>query len=161
MSDREALDEVERVPVPPGKPQGGMKSDAGRAAYWRMQWESAVGALADLIAENTENYERAEAAEQREADLRRKVAAIEALHRPIRVYDECEHDADHGCDPVEVYDYMGCSESMIGWGCSVCCYDDESPREDCPHGAVHRGVDQSASCPTHAALATEPDGSQS
>lgn len=40
---------------PPGRPQGGMKSEAGRAAYWRMNYESAIGALADLIAENTEN----------------------------------------------------------------------------------------------------------
>lgn len=38
-----------------GRPQGGMKSDAARAAYWRMNYESAIGALADLIAENTEN----------------------------------------------------------------------------------------------------------
>lgn len=43
--------------APPGKPQGGMKSEAGRAAYWRMQWESAIGALADLIAEHTETVE--------------------------------------------------------------------------------------------------------
>jgi hypothetical protein len=40
-----------------GRPQGGFKSDKARAAYWRMQYESAVGALADLIAENTENVE--------------------------------------------------------------------------------------------------------
>ena len=39
--------------APKGRPQGGMKSDAGQAAYWRMQWESAIGALADLIAEPT------------------------------------------------------------------------------------------------------------
>lgn len=38
-----------------GRPQGGMKSAVGRAAYWRMQFESCQGALADLIAENTEN----------------------------------------------------------------------------------------------------------
>lgn len=38
-----------------GRPQGGMKSEAARAAYWRMNYESAIGALADLIAENTEN----------------------------------------------------------------------------------------------------------
>lgn len=40
-----------------GLAQGGMKSEAGKAAYWRMQYESAIGALADLIAENTENVE--------------------------------------------------------------------------------------------------------
>jgi hypothetical protein len=40
-----------------GRPQGGMKSEEGRAAYWRMQWESAIGALADLIAEHTEAVE--------------------------------------------------------------------------------------------------------
>lgn len=40
-----------------GRPQGGMKSDAGQAAYWRMQWESAIGALSDLIAEHTETVD--------------------------------------------------------------------------------------------------------
>jgi hypothetical protein len=43
--------------APTGRPQGGMKSEAGRAAYWRMNYEAAIGALADLIAENTENVE--------------------------------------------------------------------------------------------------------
>jgi hypothetical protein len=43
-----------------GRPQGGMKSEAGQAAYWRMQWESAIGALADLIAEHTETVEELE-----------------------------------------------------------------------------------------------------
>lgn len=38
-----------------GRPQGGMKSEMGRSAYWRMNYESAIQALADLIAENTEN----------------------------------------------------------------------------------------------------------
>jgi len=57
------------VPQPIGRPQGGMKSEMGKAAYWRMQYESAIGALADLIAENTENVEemerlRAQVAEQ-------------------------------------------------------------------------------------------------
>jgi hypothetical protein len=49
-----------------GRPQGGAKSEAGRAAYWRMQYESAIGALADLIAEHTETVETF-------ADLRAKV----------------------------------------------------------------------------------------
>lgn len=49
-----------------GRPQGGMKSEAGQAAYWRMQWESAVGALADLIAEHTQTVEECEASK---ADL--------------------------------------------------------------------------------------------
>ena len=40
---------------PVGRPQGGFKSDRAKAAYWRMQYESVIGALADLIAENTEN----------------------------------------------------------------------------------------------------------
>lgn len=81
------------------------------------------------------------------------LAPIEALHRPIRVYDECEHDEDHGCEPVYVYDYIGCSESVIGWACAACCYDDEYPREDCPHGATHSGIERANSCPTHTALA--------
>ena len=92
-----------------------------------------------------EQAERAEAAEAR-------VAAAAALHRPIRVYEECDHDADHGCEPIEVYDYTGCSESAIGWACATCCYDDEYPIECCPHGADHRGVTEADSCPTRAAL---------
>lgn len=47
----------DQLPQPVGRPQGGMKSEAGRAAYWRMNYESAIQALADLIAENTENVE--------------------------------------------------------------------------------------------------------
>lgn len=52
-----------------GKPQGGMKSEFGKAAYWRMQYESAIGALADLIAENTENVEFARDFYSHNADL--------------------------------------------------------------------------------------------
>lgn len=40
-----------------------MKTEVGRAAYWRMQWESAVGALADLIAEHTETVDALRALE--------------------------------------------------------------------------------------------------
>ena len=54
---------------PAGRPQGGMKSEAGKAAYWRMQYESAIGALADLIAENTENVEFARDFYSHNADL--------------------------------------------------------------------------------------------
>lgn len=46
-----------------------MKSEAGRAAYWRMQYESAIGAMADLIAENTENVEFARDFYAHNADL--------------------------------------------------------------------------------------------
>lgn len=95
--------------------------------------------------------EQARAEGRAEADAA-WVAKVNKLHAPIRVYDECEHDADHGCDPIEVYDYMGCSESVIGWGCPICCYDDEYPREDCPHGADHRGVTREQSCPTRALI---------
>lgn len=52
-----------------GRPQGGMKSELGRAAYWRMQYESAIGALADLIAEHAETVEELDR-------LRAEVAAL-------------------------------------------------------------------------------------
>ncbi len=97
---------------------------------------------------------RQESAELRAALAERDavVERVRAIHQPIRVYDECEHDADHGCEPIEVYDYMACSESQIGWGCAVCCYDDDYPLELCPHGGDHRGVGESDSCPTRAAV---------
>lgn len=66
-----------------GRPQGGMKSEAGKAAYWRMQHESAIGALADLIAEHRELVESIEAL----AGRWEKVAL-----------DACD-DAHHGCCP--------------------------------------------------------------
>lgn len=81
------------------------------------------------------------------------LSRIGEIHRPIRSYAECEHDADHGCDPIEVYDYTACSESFSGWACSTCCYDDGYPLETCPHGAIHDGVRRIDSCPTSTALA--------
>jgi hypothetical protein len=58
---------------PVGRPQGGFKSEAGKAAYWRLQHESAIGALADLIAEHTETVETHQRAM---ADLRAQVMAL-------------------------------------------------------------------------------------
>ena len=52
-----------------GMPQGGMKSEMGKAAYWRMNYESAIQALTDLIAENTENVEFARDFYANNADL--------------------------------------------------------------------------------------------
>lgn len=111
------------------------------------EWHAMHCAAAKVLAD----HDAGAAVARDEADRLRE--RLTALHQPIRVYDECEHSADHGCEPVEVYDYVGCSESVIGWGCVVCCYDDEYPREDCPHGADHRGVPREASCPTHALIA--------
>lgn len=85
-----------------GRPQGGLRSDAGRAAYWRMQWESAIGALADLIAEHTETVEEC-AALRAERDLLRDYDPVPGLvargvmssdHDP----DSCEADC---CEPTQ------------------------------------------------------------
>lgn len=102
----------------------------------------------------------AEVARERgqEVERLRKVAeAVEALHRPIRVYDECDHD-DCQAEQIEVCDYMACADSVIGWGCESCCYDEDYPIEDCPHGADHRGVSKDDSCPTHAAVRAWREG---
>jgi hypothetical protein len=102
-------------------------------------------------AEPTENErDLADLLDEREK-LLAVVEAVESLHRPTRVYDECTHD-DCQAEQIEVYDYMACADSQIGWGCETCCYDDEFPIEDCPHGADHRGVTEADSCPTHAAV---------
>lgn len=75
------------------------------------------------------------------------------LHRPVRVYDECEHTLDHGCKRIEVYDYVGCDESFSGWACSKCCYDGEYPLECCDHGSAnHSGIDFDHACRTRAIL---------
>ena len=80
--------------------------------------------------------------------LQEQVEAVKDLHKPIPVYDECEHDAEHGCEPVELADYTACSESAIGWACETCCYDEGYGFENCPHAADHAGVSKSQSCPT-------------
>jgi len=79
-----------------GNPQGGMKSEAGRAAYWRMQHESAIGALADLIAEHTETVDEVErlttiagSAQRMLDDIEGRVTLVplpdrDALHDVIR-----------------------------------------------------------------------------
>lgn len=93
--------------------------------------------LADLLAEREK--------------LLAVVEKVETLHCPIRVYDECDHQ-DCEAEQIEVYDYRACADSQIGWGCQTCCYDDDMPIEDCPHGADHQGVAEADSCPTHAAV---------
>lgn len=129
---------------------------ASRTAELRAEAERLRAELAEIDSRVTGArgiHRRNWVAERDLAAIRERVAA---LHRPIRVYDECEHDEDHGCEPVEVYDYMGCSESVIGWACETCCYEHgEYPREDCPHGADHQDVTEAESCPTLAALGGE------
>ena len=61
---------TDEIPRPPGRPQGGMKSDAARATYWRLQWESCIGALADLIAEHTETVDELKALQLELAELK-------------------------------------------------------------------------------------------
>ena len=82
------------------------------------------------------------------------IEKIREIHRPIRVYDECEcdlkNDDDH--EQIELLDYTACRKSFIGWACESCCYDDEYPLENCPHGAVHHDVLEEDSCPTNQAL---------
>ena len=73
--------------APKGRPQGGMKSDAGQAAYWRMQWESAIGALADLIAEHTEMADEL----KRVREGQRQAESKDCPHAaPFRYCDGCK-----------------------------------------------------------------------
>lgn len=90
---------------------------------------------------------------------RAAIQRVRDVHRPIRVYDECQHDADHGCEIVELADYTGCNESVIGWACDHCCYGNggEWPKEECPHGGDHGGTPKSESCPTIQALEGDPE----
>lgn len=149
LEDTEACQEVARlrnVVSDLKAREVGYRHDAARAAAERERMEDELRELRAGISEE------GAATVTEVARLRAQVERVEAIHAPVRVYDECEHDSDHGCEPVELYDYRGCSESAIGWGCSVCCYDDEHPRENCPHGADHHGVTKADACPTVAAL---------
>lgn len=81
----------------------------------------------------------------------RNARALE-LHRPIRVYDECQHPADHGCTPVDVHPFGGCDQSFIGWACACCCFDGVEPVECRDHDGLHEGVDMDHACRTRATL---------
>lgn len=80
------------APQPVGKPQGGMKSEMGKAAYWRMNYEAAIQALADLIAENTENVEFARDFYSHNTDLLSDYWRAEFT----RVFPPAEPGADRG-----------------------------------------------------------------
>ena len=73
---------------------------------------------------------------------------IAASAEPLTI-SSANHNAGLAVSPVRGIGETGCT---VGWGCAVCCYDNEHPREDCPHGADHRGVTNGESCPTRAAL---------
>lgn len=119
-------------------------------ASWKVQAKHLLNKLDALavVADAPLGHPIIEAAISELQRLQEQVEAVKDLHKPIPVYDECEHDADRGCEPVELMVYIACSESVIGWACEICCYDEGYGFEDCPHAADHAGVPKSQSCPT-------------
>lgn len=64
-----------------------------------------------------------------------------ALHRPAKIYNECEcpagtHPDDY--DYIDCEDYVGCENSLSGIGCEECCVGSwGSLTEDCSDDHSH------------------------
>jgi hypothetical protein len=91
------------------------------------------------------------------AELRKAheaLARVEALHRPAKIYDECE--CPEGTHPDE-YDYIdcdsyaGCENSLIAIGCEECCVDGDGLSERCGDSHTHT-LDPDTRCQTVTAL---------
>lgn len=90
-------------------------------------------------------------------DITRLIAAIEgtfALHKPAKIYDECEcpegtHPDDY--DYIDCDSYAGCENSLIAIGCEECCVHGDYLSEACGESHTHT-LDPETRCPTVAAL---------
>lgn len=65
----------------------------------------------------------------------------------MKVYDECDHE-NCAADPIELYDFTTCADSLMGYACGTCCRDSDFMADDCPHGLDHTGTTRTTYCPT-------------
>lgn len=87
---------------------------------------------------------------------RRAVALVRELHKPIKIYAECEcpegtHPDDY--DYIDCDQYVGCHNSLVAVGCQECCSDGESITERCWDAHKH-GMNPKERCATIAAITT-------
>lgn len=87
-----------------------------------------------------------------------KIERVWSIHKPIKVYDECEcPDGTHPDEYewIDCEDYNGCEYSFRHWACEECCTDGDYITETCTENHRHGKFDAQR-CPTIAALtATE------
>lgn len=82
------------------------------------------------------------------------IEAVLALHKPIKVYNEC--DCPDGTHPeeyewIDCEDYVGCENSFSHYACEECCTAWDNITEGCSETHSHaRALD--TRCPTVAAL---------
>jgi hypothetical protein len=90
-----------------------------------------------------------------QATLIAAVEAVEKIHKPVKIYDECDcpegtHPEDY--DYIDCSDYVGCDNSLTGIGCDECCVEAwDSLTQDCGENHTHV-LDPSKRCPTVRAL---------
>ncbi|CAH0255875.1 hypothetical protein SRABI83_03242 [Arthrobacter sp. Bi83] len=87
-------------------------------------------------------------------DLLAAIDAVIALHRPIKVYDECEcpegtHPEDY--EWIDCEDYNGCENSFTHYACEECCTSFDYISEACSDHHTH-SKDEGHRCPTIKAL---------
>lgn len=78
-------------------------------------------------------------------------AALRALHRPLRIYDECDHLHEDG-DPgvIDTGEYLTCEAEYRYSICAACCTDNPKWQEMAERCIEHDHSD--AICPTTAIL---------
>lgn len=96
-----------------------------------------------------------------QARLLAAVQAVVVIHKPVKIYDEC--DCPDGTHPedyeyIDCQDYVGCDNSMTGIGCDECCVDAwDSLTQECGENHTHV-KDPDKRCPTVAAVVAALDG---
>jgi hypothetical protein len=89
----------------------------------------------------------------------RIIAAVRKLHKPFRIYEECDHD-EHGddADLIECEDFTTCEDGYLHSICTECCttdvYGTREQTENC--AGAHRHDDARPLCATIAALDGTP-----
>jgi hypothetical protein len=91
-----------------------------------------------------------------------RVAAVRKLHKPFRIYEECDHDADDhedtDVDLIECDDFTTCEAGYTHSICTECCTTEwagiRQQTEDCAD--AHRHDDARPLCVTIAALDGTP-----
>jgi hypothetical protein len=87
---------------------------------------------------------------------RAKIAKIVTLHRPSKLYGECDHKHTEGDGSFEIDDVgLTCEDGFLYWVCDLCCVDGESGQnEDC-WAAHNHTKDDTAYCATMRAIKSE------
>ena len=104
-------------------------------------------------------HSHAEAFEERAVAAEARLAAVRALHPPIRIYDECDHDHPEDWDGwIDAGDFLTCAVMHLYTICTTCCTEGGPDPEQSSWCADHHDhtTDPATICATVRALDGTP-----